>query len=42
MIEGHLMPAHMHMRIAILPKYAVASVIGFIKGKCDFMREPEL
>src|SRR6266508_3170153 len=32
-IEGHLMPDHVHMCIAILPKHAVASVIGFIKGK---------
>ena len=32
-IEGHLMPDHVRMCIAIPPKYAVASVIGFIKGK---------
>jgi putative transposase len=32
-IEGHLMPDHVHMCIAIPPKHAVASVIGFIKGK---------
>ena len=32
-IEGHLMPDHVHMLISIPPKYAVASVIGFIKGK---------
>lgn len=32
-IEGHTMPDHVHMRIAIPPKHAVASVIGFIKGK---------
>lgn len=32
-IEGHIMPDHVHMCIAIPPKYAVASVIGFIKGK---------
>ena len=32
-IEGHLMPDHVHMCISIPPKYAVASVIGFIKGK---------
>ena len=32
-IEGHLMPDHVHMCIAIPPKYAVASIIGFIKGK---------
>ena len=31
--EGHLMPAHVHMLIAIPPKYAVAQVVGFIKGK---------
>jgi len=31
--EGHLMPDHMHMTIAIPPKYAVSQVIGFIKGK---------
>ena len=32
-IEGHLMPDHVHMCIVIPPKYAVASVIGFLKGK---------
>jgi len=32
-IEGHLMSDHVHMCIEIPPKIAVASVIGFIKGK---------
>ena len=32
-IEGHLMPDHVHMCVAIPPKYSVASVIGFLKGK---------
>jgi len=32
-LEGHLMGDHVHMCIAIPPKYAVASVIGFLKGK---------
>ena len=32
-VEGHLMPDHVHMCIEIPPKLAVASVIGFIKGK---------
>jgi len=32
-IEGHLMSDHVHICIEIPPKYAVASVIGFIKGK---------
>ena len=31
--EGHLMPDHVHMMISIPPKYAVAQVVGFIKGK---------
>jgi putative transposase len=31
--EGHLMPDHVHMMIAIPPKYAVSQVIGYIKGK---------
>ena len=30
-IEGHLLPDHVHMCIAIPPKYPVASVIGFLK-----------
>jgi putative transposase len=32
-IEGHLVSDHVHMCIKIPPKYAVASVIGFLKGK---------
>src|ERR1700692_856419 len=32
-LEGHLMPDHVHMCIAIPPKHAVASAIGFLKGK---------
>jgi putative transposase len=31
--EGHLMRDHVHMLIAIPPKYSVAQVIGYIKGK---------
>ena len=31
--EGHLMADHVHMLIAIPPKYAVSQVIGYIKGK---------
>lgn len=31
--EGHLMPDHVHMMISIPPKYSVAQVVGFIKGK---------
>lgn len=31
--EGHLMPDHVHMLIAIPPKYSVAHIVGFLKGK---------
>lgn len=31
--EGHLMPDHVHMLLRVPPKYAVAQVVGFIKGK---------
>jgi putative transposase len=30
--EGHLMHDHVHMILAIPPKYAVSQVVGFIKG----------
>ncbi len=33
MKEGHLMAGHVHMLLSIPPKYAVAQVIGYIKGK---------
>lgn len=32
-LEGHLMPDHVHMLISIPPKFAVSQVIGYIKGK---------
>ena len=32
-IEGHLMPDHVHMLLSVPPKYAVAQVVGYIKGK---------
>jgi len=30
---GHMMADHVHMMISIPPKFSVAQVIGFIKGK---------
>jgi putative transposase len=32
-LEGHLCPDHVHMLMSIPPKYSVAQVLGFIKGK---------
>jgi putative transposase len=31
--EGHLMADHVHRMISIPPKYSVAQVMGYIKGK---------
>ena len=31
--EGHLNLDHVHMLLSIPPKYAVAQILGFIKGK---------
>jgi putative transposase len=31
--EGQLMPDHVHMLITIPPKYSVAHIVGFMKGK---------
>ena len=31
--EGHLQPDHVHMLISIPPKYSVAQIVGYIKGK---------
>ena len=36
-VEGHLMPDHIHMCISIPPKYAVSNVVGHIKGKSAIM-----
>ena len=32
-IEGHLLPDHVRVLISIPPKYAVAQVVGYLKGK---------
>jgi putative transposase len=32
-LEGHLMPDHVHMLLSIPPKYAVLQVVGYMKGK---------
>ena len=36
-IEGRLMPDHVHVPLAIPPKYSVASVMGCLKGKSSLM-----
>ena len=36
-IEAELCPDHVHMRLAIPPKYSVAQVMGYLKGKSSLM-----
>ena len=33
LLEGHLMPDHIHMLLSVPPKFSIAFVIGFLKGK---------
>ena len=37
LIEGHLVPDHVHMLVAIPPKLSVASFMGYLKGKSALM-----
>jgi len=32
-LEGHIMPDHVHMLISIPPKLSVSSTVGYLKGK---------
>ena len=32
-IEGHLMPDHVHMLVSIPPKYSISQFMGYLKGK---------
>ena len=36
-LEGHLMPDHFHMLVAIPPKYSVSEFMGYLKGKSALM-----
>ena len=36
-IEGHIMPDHIHLLLSIPPKYSVSSIIGYLKGKISLM-----
>ena len=33
LLEGHLMADHVHMCLRVPPKFSIAFVIGFLKGK---------
>ena len=36
-LEGHLMPDHIHMLVSISPKYSISSFMGYLKGKSALM-----
>ena len=36
-IEGHLMPDHVHMLVSIPPRISVSSFMGYLKGKSALM-----
>lgn len=36
-IEGHMMPDHIHLLLSIPPKYSVSQIMGYIKGKSSLM-----
>ena len=36
-LEGHLMPDHVHMLVSIPPKLSVSQFMGYLKGKSALM-----
>ena len=36
-IEGHMMPDHVHLLVSIPPKYSVSQFMGDLKGKSAMM-----
>ena len=33
LLEGHVMPDHIHLCLSIPPKFSVSNTVGFVKGK---------
>ena len=36
-VEGHMMPDHVHLLLSIPPKYCVSSFMGYLKGRSATM-----
>jgi len=36
-IEGHMLPDHIHLLVSIPPKYSVSQIMGYLKGKSAMM-----
>lgn len=36
-LEGHIMPDHVHMLVSVPPKISISSFMGYLKGKSALM-----
>ena len=36
-IEGHMMPDHVHLLVSVPPKYSISQFMGYLKGKSAMM-----
>ena len=36
-IEGHMMPDHIHLLVSVPPKYSISQFMGYVKGKSAMM-----
>ena len=36
-IEGHMMPDHVHLLVSVPPKYSISQFMGYLKGKSSLM-----
>jgi len=36
-VEGHMMPDHVHLLLSIPPKYSISSIMEYLKGKSAMM-----
>ena len=36
-VEGHMMPDHVHLLLSIPPKHSISEIMGYLKGKSAMM-----
>lgn len=36
-VEGHMMPDHIHLLVSVPPKYSISQFMGYLKGKSAMM-----
>ena len=42
LVEGHLMADHVHMLLSVPPRYSIAIIVGYLKGKTAIRVNREL